>query len=207
MRMCCWKSTNVRSCLTKLYRSLFFNFFIRTAFETLLETSVICMIKLHVIDYGSGYETVNSTLALVSVGGLTLFCLVIPIFLTCKSDQFETPEFIAKYGALIQDLRHTNVSTRFFYMFFMARRLSLAALIVFLTKRSYAQIQILCLSCSFYLIYTGYFAPYQARFMNWLDLTNEYLVMTSTYFIFIYSDGFLLIPNDNVDYFVKDYKL
>ena len=43
--------------------------------------------------------------------------------------------------------------------------------------------------------------------MNWLELANEYLVMTSTYFIFIYSDGFLLIPNDKVDFLVKDYKL
>ena len=40
--------------------------------------------------------------------------------------------------------------------------------------------------------------------MNNLDLANEYLVMTSTYFIFVYSDAFLLVPNDKVDFMVKD---
>lgn len=54
------------------------------------------------------------------------------------------------------------------------------------------------------MIYIGYFNPFRIQWMNNLDLVNEYLVMTSTYFIFIYSDGLLLIPNDKVDFMVKD---
>ena len=54
------------------------------------------------------------------------------------------------------------------------------------------------------MIYIGYFSPFVLRWMNWLDLTNELLVMTSTYFLFLYSDGFLLIPNEKVDFMVKD---
>ena len=40
-----------------------------------------------------------------------------------------------------------------------------------------------------------------------MDMTNEYLVMISTYFIFAYSDGFLLVRNDKVDFMVKDDKM
>jgi len=41
------------------------------------------------------------------------------------------------------------------------------------------------------VIYIGYFAPFIYPWMNWLELTNEYLVLSTTYFVFIYSDGFL----------------
>ena len=101
-------------------------------------------------------------------------------------------------------MRAENVSTRFFYMLFTLRRLMIAFLIVFMADKSWAQIQILCLSCSFQLIYIGYFKPFFIPWMNNLDLVNEYLVMSSTYFIFVYSDGFLLVPNDKVDFMVKD---
>ena len=57
------------------------------------------------------------------------------------------------------------------------------------------------------MIYIGYFKPYFIPWMNHLDLTNEYLIMTSTYFIFAYSDAFLLVTNDKVDFMVKDYHM
>ena len=33
------------------------------------------------------------------------------------------------------------------------------------------------------------------RWMNYLEMANEFLVLTSTYFLFIYSDGLLLKPS------------
>lgn len=101
LRLCCWKSERVRKCITKIKESLFFNFFLRTTFETFLETSVVYMIKMHDIDYESGYEMVNSSVSLVSVALLILFSLSIPIFLSCKGSQLKTPDFIKKYGALV----------------------------------------------------------------------------------------------------------
>ena len=140
MRLCCWKSRRIRSCLIKVHQSIFFNFFLRTTFETVLETSIICMITMHDFDFETGYKLANSSISIASIGGLVVFSLSIPIFLTCKRSQFKTPGFITKYGALIQDLRHENFSTRFFFTFFMVRRLMIAALIVFMTKRPWAQL-------------------------------------------------------------------
>ena len=138
MRMCCYKRQLVRSCMTKVYQKLFFNFFLRTSFEIYLEVTLVYMIKMHDPSFDSDYETFNTSLSIASLSGLFLFSLLIPIFLTCKKDQFKTPGFIIKYGSLIQDMRAENVSTRFFYMLFTLRRLIVAALIVFMADKSWA---------------------------------------------------------------------
>ena len=149
LRVCCWRTRIVKSCLTKLYEKLFFNFFLRTSFEIYLEISVVYMIKMHDPSFNSFYDTLNTSLSIASLSGLLIFSLFIPVFLTCKKNQFKTPGFITKYGSLIQDMRAENVSTRFFFMLFTLRRLMIAGLIVFMADKSWAQIQILCLSCSF----------------------------------------------------------
>ena len=41
------------------------------------------------------------------------------------------------------------------------------------------------------VIYIGYTEPFAMRWMNWLELTNEFLIITGTYFLIIYSNGFL----------------
>ena len=43
--------------------------------------------------------------------------------------------------------------------------------------------------------------------MNRLETSNEFLVLVSTYFLIVYSDGFLLMDEPRVDDFkVKDWE-
>ena len=58
------------------------------------------------------------------------------------------------------------------------------------------------------LIYIGYFKPFILPWMNLLEICNEFLILTSTYFLFIYSDGFLLkreplVPDELIKDWVK----
>lgn len=135
MRLFCWKIQKVKSCIMKLYEKLFFNFFLRTAFETFLETTLVYMIKFHDIGFSSGMDATSSSVAIASLAALILFSISLPVFLTCKKDQLRTPGFITKYGSLVKDLRDENFSTRFFYTLFTLRRLMVAALIVFMMDR------------------------------------------------------------------------
>lgn len=62
-----------------------------------------------------------------------------------------------------------------------------------------------CLLCTFQVIYVGYFAPLILRWMRWLETTNEFLVLQNTYFLFMYSDAFILkFEPQTVDLMVKD---
>ena len=93
------------------------------------------MIKMYAINDNSWFEAAGSSTAIASIGIMTLFCLLTPVFLHCKKSQFKDPAFTAKYGSLVQDMRTDKVSSRFYYLFFMARRLIFTVLIVFVAQR------------------------------------------------------------------------
>lgn len=83
----------------------------------------------------------------------------------------------------------------FFQSFFIGRRILLAALIVFCAQYPNAQFMAITQACSFQVIYIGYFKPILEPWRNKLELVNEYLVLTSCYFLFLYSDGLVLMEN------------
>lgn len=57
------------------------------------------------------------------------------------------------------------------------------------------------------MIYIGYVAPFVFKWMNRLELANEFIVLVSTYFLFIYSEAFVLKdePLLAIGDLVKDY--
>lgn len=54
------------------------------------------------------------------------------------------------------------------------------------------------------MIYVGWYRPFIFHWMNSLELFNENLIIYSTYFHFLYSDGFLLTTHPKLDDQVKD---
>ena len=81
---------------------------------------------------------------------------------------------------------------RYYNTFFIVRRLLFVAIIVRLAKKPWAQAQLICLQCMVQLAYIGVARPFITRWRNALELLNESLVLLSSYFLFIYSDGFVL---------------
>ena len=45
------------------------------------------------------------------------------------------------------------------------------------------------------MIYIGLARPYNLPWMNRLEIYNEYMILSSCYFMFIYSDGLIWIAN------------
>ena len=76
-------------------------------------------------------------------------------------------------------------------MVFSLRRLLIAGSIVFLSDLSVAQIGLFTQSSCLQIIYIGLSRPYLLPYMNNLELFNEYVILLSTYFLFIYSDGLM----------------
>ena len=52
---------------------------------------------------------------------------------------------------------------------------------------------LLCLSTLIQGIYLATFKPQQAKYMSRLELTTEFLVLICTYFMVLYTDGFILM--------------
>ena len=204
LRIFCWKVSCVKNLMTKIWNKLFFNFFIRSTVETFLELAINNMIKMYALNWADWYQTLDSSIGVGSLVAITVLALFIPVFLTCKRNQLNTDAFKIRYGSLTQDMRTKNASIRFFFCFFMLRRLIIASLIVFSTARPWLQVQVICLTTSLQLIYIGYFGPYILPWMNWLETTNEFIVLVSTYFMFMYTDGLLLTEHPAIEDLVKD---
>ena len=85
-----------------MWRAIFWNFIIRTMLETYLESALTNMIKMYAIDTDSWIDASSSIYSVVTLGLMTLFCLLTPVFLFKKSiETLKDPDFIAKYGSLI----------------------------------------------------------------------------------------------------------
>ena len=138
LRLVCFKVAKVKSCLDKIWRMIFWNFIIRTLLETYLEVAIVNMIKIYAINDQSWFETSGSAYCLFILAVLTLFCLLTPVFLYYKRNDFKKPEFIDKYGSLVQDMRISEKGVLLYHAFFMARRFIFSMLIVFLSARPWA---------------------------------------------------------------------
>ena len=81
----------------------------------------------------------------------------------------------------------------------------MATTIVMLARAPWAQVQLVCLQCLVQLIFIGMASPFLSTWMNLLELANDFIVLISSYFGFMYSDGLLLIEKLGV--YVKDFDL
>ena len=57
------------------------------------------------------------------------------------------------------------------------------------------QFMVITFVTSIQLIYIGQTRPFEFNWTNRLEFFNEYLILTSCIFLFVYSDGLLLIKN------------
>ena len=138
LRLVCSRFNWVKQCLQKIWRTMFWNFVIRSTLEKYLEMSLLLMIKMYAINLENWFEVTGSMFSIVVLTLMTLFNLLVPIFLHCKRSAFKEPEFISKYGSLVADLRVNELAARLYYMMFMLRRQIFTLLIVYVAKRPWA---------------------------------------------------------------------
>ena len=197
LRLLCFKVERVKLCLNSIWRMIFWNFIIRSTMETYLELCLVNMIRMYAINFSSWYEVFGSSYAILILTLLTLFSLLSPVFLLRRRDEFELNDetFIKKFGSLAQELNSEKQSAKFYAMCFMLRRLCLASILVYLPKHPLAQVQLICFTMSLQVIFIGYSMPFTVPWMNNLEVSNEFLVLISSYFLFMYSDGLILKQN------------
>lgn len=134
--------------------------------------------------------------AVFSLALLSFLALFTPYFLWRKHLLLRTRRFESRFGSLyLGHKTNDEVGPKLFQTFFIARRLLLAALVVFANDYPGSQILVLTMSLTVQLIYIGLARPFEAEWLNRLELHNEYLLQVSCSFILIYSDGLMLMPN------------
>ena len=135
----------------------------------------------------------STSYALTQLVFTFLFALVIPLFLFCKRKVLATEAFKTRYGALTDRMNSSNSSIRYYQMLFLLRRLAFSAIIVLLPRWPWSQAVLIFVQCFTQIVFVGYAKVFFESYQNKLDLANEYLVLLSCQFLFIYSDGLLMI--------------
>ena len=140
LRCCFNRVASIKQFFQKLWRSLFWNFFIRMLLESYLELAMNNWIRILVRDNSTWWESASTYFAFTLLSFMTLAGLLTPLFIHCKKSQLKTESFISKYGALTDQLRVEMPSTKYYQMFFMLRRLTFAMIVIFMPKTPWAQV-------------------------------------------------------------------
>ena len=74
------------------------------------------------------------------------------------------------------------------------RRMLMAVIIIYADEYPNTQIILNTFGCMLQVGFIGYVLPFDVPWMNSLELTNEFLVLTSCYYLFIFSEGLVNKP-------------
>ena len=100
----CRKSKTTTDKLVKLRNLFVWNYFIRTLLETAIESSMNAFIRMYFIDTSTWWESLSTSYAFLQLSILTLFGLIVPLFLYKKQSVLTTKAFITRYGALTDQM-------------------------------------------------------------------------------------------------------
>ena len=96
-------------------------------------------------------------------------------------------KFIHKFGTLVADLQVRTKHAMIYHPLFMARRLAFAIIVVVISDLSWAQVQLCLFMFSLMIIFIGIMRPFRLPSYNYIELTNESLVLMLAYFLIVYS--------------------
>ena len=120
---------------------------------------------------------------------LVLFPVATSIYLLRNRGKLDSQNFKNRFGEVVLDLRIGERMAVLYQVFFMARRMAYAFILINFLDRSYLQIQLVIVAiCLPTLIYVGGFRPFQTKMKNRVDLVNEVFTTLCSYSLVTFSD-------------------
>ena len=167
---------------------LMFNSLLRACMQTFFMTCVGLWYSLK----GTSVDSKEGIISLIVAILLTIYVFGFPIFswmfLSKKKDKLREPEFKIKYDSLYLNLDYYKTKALPNTSFFFLRRIMFAALIVFCTSSIVLQIFIADILSTLMLVYFITVAPMNDRLSNWIQITNEIVVLVSVWLMFHFTE-------------------
>jgi len=144
----CRSCPKVKGWLLIIWRKIFWNTIIRAVLESSLGILLGSMIKTGLLSTDGALQIFYSILTIAQITLIVVLAITIPIFLYFKNNVLEEKAFIDKYGTLIMNMHRRDYGHKLYYTFFLARRLILAALIIYCIELPNVQIMVITFSTS-----------------------------------------------------------
>jgi len=177
-------SRNMQKQLRAIYHRIFWNMFIRILLEMFYPMMLLSLKALSV-----SKKPQREWIDIAKVAVFAVFMVFTFIFLTEKREEVDVEAFKEKYGAYL-----TNVETYLkpaavhYPTVFMLRRLFMAVTIAYLKFNLVTQVLCAVHSSLLMLSWLVLIKPFDSKFKNYLECTNEAIVLVLAYFGFLFSD-------------------
>jgi len=109
-------------------------------------------------------------------------------FILTRHELLFQEAFRSKFGAFYEDFKIHDKRALLYYSVFVIRRYLMALTCVFLTDHPIFQIQMYAFYTLFYLWYLVSVRPFNNELNNRLEILNEFVVLGTSYLLFIFSD-------------------
>lgn len=93
-----------------------------------------------------------------------------------------------KYKFIFEEIKADKQPAHLMIILFIVRRYFLVSFLIAFPKKWYFQIVLTFLAQTVYLSYVIHSKPYEIPAQNYSDLFNEFTVMSSAYFLFLFTD-------------------
>jgi len=173
----------------RLHQKLFWGSFINLVVESYSMLAISCMINLKNLRWDAFNTVTMSLLAIV----VSLLLLAFPLYyawlMTAKFDELTFKSMHKKHGAFYEELELRNGKLVLMQpAWFLARRLLLAVMVVFLNTTVIWQIALMNLTVIVQVILLGRVAPFKRRFSNHFETFSECIVMMVMYHLICFTD-------------------
>jgi len=110
----CRKSQKVRTCLSGIWRKIFWNTIIRSTLETSIEVAIASMVKTYAMNTDTAFEVFSSVFTIYQIALISGLAVGIPIFLHCKRKELKRKQFVAKYGSLTLNMKKRDFAPKLY---------------------------------------------------------------------------------------------
>ena len=180
---------NKRKKSEEISQFVFFSGSLQLYMESYLQIVLSCLI---VFRAGLDNETGSQIFRSVFVSTALLGCVLIPglvsAYLQINRGRFHKKAFHGRFASVIGELNHKQSLSSWLFSLYCYRRLILGLLIVFMSRYSYAQVQLICFATGIGFILFHAINPIKSRVIYNLEMFNEVCILLCIYHHFCFTD-------------------
>ncbi len=116
----CRKNKNLKFVYNYLFDKFCHNYILRLLLESYLNIGFCCVVSFYqLVNYKSTVNYLSMISSLILAASLTFYPVFILLIIKIKK---EKPDFKAKFGALVEDIKDTSIWSLMFHLIFVVRR-------------------------------------------------------------------------------------
>mmetsp|Transcript_19233 Transcript_19233/g.18374 ORF Transcript_19233/g.18374 Transcript_19233/m.18374 type:complete len:268 (+) Transcript_19233:676-1479(+) len=183
----------------KLYevikKKVFFNLIIRMLIQSYLKLTLATFLALNSATFTTPLAIAEAAVAFLLVLFIFAFPLSSFLFIKKNQDKLEIETFRDKFSSFYSRVKTFQAYAKYQTILYLLRRLILSLTIMYFDSDLVLQLGVTVGFSLGYLCFLFLFQPFMTRLLNFLEIFNEFTILTSLYFCFTFT-GYIPLAED-----------